>query len=147
MRMNIKFVAGFDTIVIDLGESRSFYKELLGVSIESVEGSNHKAINDIEGLKRLGLSTLQHVARSVFDQGQWPIGVPIPQETIEFDAEDEAEVVSQMKSKGAEILQDIIKGRTVGTDDCVPLVSRGTAYRNNVDSLATQLAICANLLR
>lgn len=101
--MNIKFVAGFDTIVIDVGESRSFYKELLGV--------------------------------------------PIPQETIEFDAEDAAGVVSEMKSKGAEILQDIIKGRTVGTDDCVPLVSRGTAYRNNVDSLATQLAIYANLLR
>ena len=39
---------------------------------------------------------------------------------------------------------DVSKGRTVGTDDCVPLISRRTAYQNNVHFLATQLAICAN---
>ena len=41
----------------------------------------------------------------VLDQGEWPTVVPIPQGTIEFDVEDAAEAISEMKSKGAEILQ------------------------------------------
>jgi uncharacterized glyoxalase superfamily protein PhnB len=42
----------------------------------------------------------------VFDQDEWPSDVPIPQGTIEFDVEDVAEAVSELKAKGADILQD-----------------------------------------
>ena len=103
--MNSNFVAGFAPIVTDLGESRNFYKELLGVPLEYEEASDYTATSELEGLKRFGLWTLLDAARSVFDQGEWPTDVPIPQGTIEFDVEDVAEAVSEMKPKGSEILQ------------------------------------------
>lgn len=105
LKVNSNFVAGFAPIVTDLGESRNFYKELLGAPLEYEEASDYTATNEMEGLKRFGLWTLLDAARSVFDQGEWPTDVPIPQGTIEFDVEDVAEAVSEMKPKGAEILQ------------------------------------------
>jgi len=91
--------------VTDLGESRNFYKELFGVPLEYEGASYYTATNEMEGLKHFGLWTLLNAARSVFDQSEWPTDVPIPQGIIEFDVEDVAEAVSEMKPKGAEILQ------------------------------------------
>lgn len=104
--MNIKFVAGFAPIVTDLDASRKFYKELLSVPIEFEEGSDYTATDDMDGLRHFGLWTLRDAARSVFDQDAWPSDIPIPQGTIEFDVDDVAEAVSELKAKGAEILQD-----------------------------------------
>ena len=67
--MNSNFVAGFAPIVTDLGESRNFYKELLGVPLEYEEASDYTATNEMEDLKHFGLWTLQDAARSVLDQG------------------------------------------------------------------------------
>ena len=89
----------------DLGESRNFYKELFGVPLEYEGASDYTATNEMDGLEHFGLWTLLDAARSVFDQSEWPTDVPIPQGIIEFDVEDVAEAVSEMKSKGAEILQ------------------------------------------
>ena len=105
LKLNIKFVAGFAPIVTDLGESRNFYEELFGVSLEYEGASDYTATSELEGLKHFGLWTLLDATRSVFDQGEWPTDVPIPQGTIEFDVEDVAEAVSEVKPKGAEILQ------------------------------------------
>jgi len=91
--------------VTDLGESRNFYKELFGVPLEYEGASYYTATNEMEGLEHFGLWTLLDAARSVFDQSEWPTDVPIPQGIIEFDVEDVAEAVSEMKPKGAEILQ------------------------------------------
>ena len=89
----------------DLGESRNFYKELFGVPLEYEGASYYTATNEMEGLEHFGLWTLLDAALSVFDQSEWPTDVPIPQGIIEFDVEDVAEAVSEMKPKGAEILQ------------------------------------------
>ena len=105
LKLNIKFVAGFAPIVTDLGESRNFYKELFGVPLEYEGASYYTATNEMESLEHFGLWTLLDAARSVFDQSEWPTDVPIPQGIIEFDVEDVAEAVSEMKPKGAEILQ------------------------------------------
>ena len=104
--MKIKFVAGFAPIVTDLDASRKFYKDLLSVPFEFEEGSDYTATDDMDGVKHFGLWTLSDAARSVFDQDEWPSDVPIPQGTIEFDVEDVAEAVSELKAKGADILQD-----------------------------------------
>ena len=104
--MDIKFVAGFAPIVTNLEDSRKFYGELLSVPIEYEEGSDYTATDDMDGLKHFGLWTLRDAARSVFDQDEWPPDVPIPQGTIEFDVDDVAEAVAELKSKGAEILED-----------------------------------------
>ena len=80
--MNINFVAGFAPIVTDMGENRNFYKELFGVPLEYEGASDYTATNEMESLKHFGLWTLLDAARSVFDEGEWPINVPIPQGTI-----------------------------------------------------------------
>ena len=69
LKVNSNFVAGFAPIVTDLGESRNFYKELLGVPLEYEEASDYTATNEMEGLKHFGLWTLLDAARSVLDQG------------------------------------------------------------------------------
>ena len=104
--MNIRFVAGFAPIVTDLDKSRTFYKDLLSVPIEFEEGNDYTATDELDGLKHFGLWTLRDAARSVFDQDEWPQDVSVPQGTIEFDVDDVAEAVSELKAKGAEILQD-----------------------------------------
>jgi uncharacterized glyoxalase superfamily protein PhnB len=104
--MKVKFVAGFAPIVTNLGESRKFYGELLSVPIEFKEGSDYTATDNMDGMKHFGLWTLQGAAQSVFGQDEWPSDVPIPQGTIEFDVDDVAEAVAELKSNGATILQD-----------------------------------------
>ena len=104
--MKVKFVAGFGPIVMDLEESRRFYKELLSVPVEFEEGSEYTATDELEGVKHFGLWTLRSAAQSVFGQDEWPSDVPIPQATIEFDVEDVEEAVAELKSKGADILQE-----------------------------------------
>ena len=104
--MDINFVAGFAPIVTNLEDSRKFYGELLSVPIKYEDGSDYTATDDMDGLKHFGLWTLRDAARSVFGQDEWPSDVPIPQGTIEFDVDDVAESVAELRSKGADILQD-----------------------------------------
>ena len=74
--------------------------------IKYEDGSDYTATDDMDGLKHFGLWTLRDAARSVFGQDEWPSDVPIPQGTIEFDVDDVAESVAELRSKGADILQD-----------------------------------------
>jgi len=103
--MNVQFVAGFGAIVEDAAKARQFYGEQLALPIKSEENSDYTTV-DLPGLKHFGLWTLRDAARSVFDSVEWPADVPVPQANVEFEVDDVAAAVEELRSRGLRILRD-----------------------------------------
>lgn len=103
--MKVLFVAGVTPIVDDAASARDFYGAKLSLPLTPVEGTDY-AVAEIEGLKHFGLWTLSDAARSTFGSDQWPSDVPRPQATIEFEVDDVAAAVAELKAAGLNILQD-----------------------------------------
>ena len=103
--MNVRFVAGFAPIVKDIDEARRFYGDVLSLPLVFEEGSDYTTAK-LDGLKHFGLWTLQGAAESVFGRSEWPDDVPVPQGVIEFEVDDVAAAVEELRSKGADILQE-----------------------------------------
>ncbi len=85
--MEILFVAGFSPIVPDPAPARAFYRDTLGLPLETVQG-DYLAVDGFEGTRHLGVWPLSNAARSCFGTDTWPDDVPVPQATIEFEVAD-----------------------------------------------------------
>ncbi len=103
--MNVRFVAGVSPIVDDSAQARRFYGEQLGLPVTPLPDSDYSEA-PLDGVKHFGLWTLRDAARSVFGQDEWPAGVPRPQATIEFEVDNVAGAVHELREKGLRILQD-----------------------------------------
>ncbi len=90
--MDIVFVAGFGPIVSDPPNAASFYRDTLGLPLETVSG-DYVAMEGYDGVKHLGVWPLADAANSCFGRSTWPDDVPVPQATIEFELAD-AEAVA-----------------------------------------------------
>jgi catechol 2,3-dioxygenase-like lactoylglutathione lyase family enzyme len=84
--------------------AREFYGEKLGLPVQVAEGDYSTA--DLPGLKHFGLWTLKDAAMSTFGREEWPPELPRPQVTIEFEVDDVAATVEELKSRGVDIIQD-----------------------------------------
>jgi catechol 2,3-dioxygenase-like lactoylglutathione lyase family enzyme len=102
--VQIRFVAGVTPIVDSADAAREFYGTKLGLPVDVVEGDYAAA--ELEGLKHFGLWTLRDAARSTFGSDEWPAGLPRPQVTVEFEVDDVAQAVAELKSRGVEMIQD-----------------------------------------
>ncbi len=85
--MDIVFVAGFAPIATDPSASHAFYRDLLGLPLETVNG-DYLAVDGFDGVKHLGVWPLADAAQSCFGLPQWPDDTPVPQATIEFEVAD-----------------------------------------------------------
>src|SRR5205823_5686128 len=56
------------------------------------------------GVKHFGLWKLADAARSCFGTDRWPSDVPIPQGGIEFDVDDVAAAVVELRDRGCTVL-------------------------------------------
>lgn len=104
--MKVLFVAGVSPIVDDSASAREFWGEKLSLPVQPMEGTGYSTA-ELEGVKHFGLWTLYDAARSTFGRDSWPDDLPRPQVTIEFDVEDVAEAVAELKAKGLSIIQDV----------------------------------------
>jgi catechol 2,3-dioxygenase-like lactoylglutathione lyase family enzyme len=102
--MDVRFVAGFSPIVVDAGEARRFYGEKLSLPLKFESGSDYTEV-DLPGLKHFGLWTVRDAARSTFGQDEWPDQIARPQATIELEVDDVAAAVSELRTRGLELLQ------------------------------------------
>lgn len=102
--MKVRFVAGVTPIVESAPSAREFYGEILGLSLQTVEGDY--AVAELDGLKHFGLWTLKDAAMSTFGREEWPADLQRPQVTIEFEVDDVAAAVEELRSRGVTILQD-----------------------------------------
>lgn len=90
--MDILFVAGFAPISSDPATSNPFYRDALGLPLETVNG-DYIAVDGFAGTKHLGIWPLAEAANSCFGTPEWPEDLPVPQATIEFELAD-ADAVS-----------------------------------------------------
>lgn len=91
--MDILFVAGFAPITTDPSIANTFYRDTLGLPLETVNG-DYIAVDGFEGTKHLGIWPLAEAATSCFGTSTWPEDIPTPQATIEFEVADAAAVAA-----------------------------------------------------
>lgn len=97
--MEILFVAGFAPIVADPFAGHTFYRDTLGLPLETVSG-DYLAVDGFPGVKHLGVWPLTEAAESCFGTREWPADVAVPQATIEFEVADVAAAAAELEAKG-----------------------------------------------
>lgn len=105
--MKVSFVAGFGPIVRDVGSSKAFWSEGMGIELEEA-APNYWSTDDLEGVKAFALWPLNEAAESCFGTGSWPPEVPTPQAWLEFDVESPAAVTgaaAELEAAGHRLLR------------------------------------------
>jgi catechol 2,3-dioxygenase-like lactoylglutathione lyase family enzyme len=106
--MKIAFVAGFGPIVRDVGQSRAFWAEGLGIPLEEAS-PGYFTNDDLEGVKAFALWPLAQAAASCFETDAWPNDVPAPAAWLEFDLESPeaiAPAAAEMVERGHRLLKE-----------------------------------------
>jgi catechol 2,3-dioxygenase-like lactoylglutathione lyase family enzyme len=107
--MKVSFVAGFGPIVRDVGESRRFWGDGLGIGLTEA-APDYWTNDDTEGVKAFALWPLSQAAESTFGTDAWPDDVPIPQAWIELDVESAEAVgpaVEELQAAGFRLLRGV----------------------------------------
>jgi catechol 2,3-dioxygenase-like lactoylglutathione lyase family enzyme len=89
--VEILFVAGFAPIVSDPTAGVGFYRDTLGLPLETVSG-NYVAVDGFGGTRHLGVWPIADAAQSCFGLDEWPPGIKVPQASIEFEVANEVAV-------------------------------------------------------
>ncbi len=106
--MDILFVAGFAPIVTDPPVAATFYRDTLGLPLETVSG-DYVAVDGFGGVKHLGVWPLADAAESCFGSRTWPDDVAVPQATIEFevaDADAVAVAAEELRAAGHRLVHE-----------------------------------------
>jgi catechol 2,3-dioxygenase-like lactoylglutathione lyase family enzyme len=103
--MNIQFVTSIAPIVQDTEASQSFYREALGLSFEGKDG-DYMFTQKLEGTKHFGLWPLSEAATACFGSTEWPVDIPVPQASIEFEVPDVVAAAAELTSKGYRLIHD-----------------------------------------
>ncbi|MEQ4923786.1 glyoxalase [Proteus hauseri] len=108
---NIKvlFIAGFGPITANNVQSQQFYKDILKLPLEPMEGNSDylsTPVDKLNGVKHFALWPLAQAAISCFGEDNWPKTLPIPQSWIEFEVEDINTATQTLKQEGYRLLVD-----------------------------------------
>lgn len=101
--MDVLFVAGFSPIVPDPSTAAAFYRDDLGLPLETVMG-DYIAVDGFAGSKHLGVWPLADAAQSCFGTSDWPAEVPTPQATLELEVADVAAAAVELEAKGHQLI-------------------------------------------
>lgn len=104
--MKPSFVAGFGPIVRDVGASRAFWGDGLGIDLE--EGSPGYWTNDnLDGVRAFALWPLAQAAEACFANAAWPAELPEPHAWLELDVASPdavAPAAEEMAARGHRLL-------------------------------------------
>jgi catechol 2,3-dioxygenase-like lactoylglutathione lyase family enzyme len=101
--MKVLFVSSFSPIISDPNASRAFYADALGLPLDQSQG-DYVFTDSIEGVKHFGLWPLAHAAQSCYGTDVWPVGVPVPQASIEFEVADVAAAAAELETAGYQLV-------------------------------------------
>jgi catechol 2,3-dioxygenase-like lactoylglutathione lyase family enzyme len=107
--MKVSFVAGFGPIVRDVGASRVFWGDGLGIKLEEA-APNYWTSDILEGVKAFALWPLAQAAESCFGSSTWPEEIPAPQAWIEMDVESPEAVgtaIAELQAAGHRVLRGV----------------------------------------
>lgn len=97
--MEILFVAGFAPIQTDPQAGPGFYRDILGLPLETVS-DDYLSMDGFPGVKHFGVWPLAQAAESCFGASVWPAEVPVPQATIEFEVTDVQAAADELQARG-----------------------------------------------
>lgn len=103
--MNVLFVAGFSPIVANPTQAAAFYKDDLGLPLESVSG-DYIAVDNWGDSRHLGIWPLADAAQSCFGTSEWPKDTPVPQATLELEVDNVPAAAAELVDKGYELVHD-----------------------------------------
>jgi catechol 2,3-dioxygenase-like lactoylglutathione lyase family enzyme len=103
--MDVQFVTSIAPIVRDPETSRLFYRDALGLTFEGEEG-DYVFTHKLEGTKHFGLWPLSEAANACFGSTKWPVDVPTPQASIEFEVADVTAAAGELTGKGYRLIHD-----------------------------------------
>lgn len=99
--MEIECIAGFATITKDPTASAALYVDTLGLPL--TRRDDYLSIDTFPGAKHFGVWPLAMAAQSCFGTDEWPVHIPEPTSTIEFELRNVAAVeaaVAEMQARG-----------------------------------------------
>ncbi len=99
--MKVTRIAGFGPVVADVGVSRSFYGEEMGLPLSDDDA--YPRTEEVGGADDFALWLLSSAAQSYFGTPDWPDDSPVPQAWIEFEVPDVAAATSELEAKGYRI--------------------------------------------
>jgi catechol 2,3-dioxygenase-like lactoylglutathione lyase family enzyme len=97
--MEVQFVASVAPIVRDVDAARAFYHDALGLTFEGGGEGDYAYTERLDGTKHFGLWPLSEAARACFGTTEWPLDIPIPQASIEFEVADVAAAAHELEAK------------------------------------------------
>jgi len=100
--MRTMFIAGFGPIVRDLEASRSFYESTLGLALEGDGDYRHS--ESMDGCRHFALWRLEDAAEACFGTSEWPSSLPVPTSWIEFDVDNMARAIDELRQNGYSLL-------------------------------------------
>ena len=99
------FVSGFSPIAAEPAASAAFYRDTLGLPLETVTG-DYIAVDGFDGSKHLGVWPLADAAQSCFGTSEWPDHLPVPQATLEFEVADVDAAVEELEAAGHQLVHE-----------------------------------------
>ena len=114
--MNVQFVSTVAVIAANPQKSRELFVDALGLPLE---GKDYLHSEGIEGVKHFGVWPLGQAAQACFGTEGWPVDIPVPQVSIEFDVENPEAVeaaAQELEARGFQVLHGARKepwGQTV----------------------------------
>ena len=103
--MDVQFLTSIAPIVRDVDATRSFYSGALGLSFEGQEG-DYVYTHRLDGVKHFGLWPLSEAASACFGTTEWPLDIPVPQASIEFEVTDVAAAAAELTAKGYRLIHE-----------------------------------------
>lgn len=101
--MDVLFVSGFSPIAAEPAASAAFYRDTLGLPLETVTG-DYIAVDGFDGSKHIGVWPLADAAQSCFGTSEWPDHLPVPQATLEFEVADVDAAVGELEAAGHQLV-------------------------------------------
>jgi catechol 2,3-dioxygenase-like lactoylglutathione lyase family enzyme len=106
--MDVQFITSVAVITPEPEVSRRLYLDALGLPL-TAEADGYLHSEDIDGCKSFGVWPLTQAAQACFGTPDWPVGLPVPQASLEFEvaAADTVQVAAEeLKQKGFTLLHD-----------------------------------------
>jgi catechol 2,3-dioxygenase-like lactoylglutathione lyase family enzyme len=104
--MEIQFVASVAVVTADPPQSRKLFIDALGLPLEG-EGDGYYSSGNSPGSKHFGVWPLAEAAQACFGTPDWPVGLVVPQASIEFEVASVAAVGAagdELQRAGYELL-------------------------------------------
>jgi catechol 2,3-dioxygenase-like lactoylglutathione lyase family enzyme len=108
--MEIAFITSVAVATADPTESRKLYVDALGLPLEGEGGDGYYHSEKIGGSKHFGVWPLSQAAEACFGTNEWPVEVPIPQVSLEFEVQDVEAVHAagqELEARGFSLLHPV----------------------------------------